>query len=570
MKKLSHIALAGLGFLSFFSVSVQGQDFIKNAEIHGNFQADGQYYMNDSKMGITDSTLDGKVARLNGFTSVNYSYGDFSAGLRFESYLPPLLGYDAQYDGSGIPYYYLDYKTDLIQVTAGNFYEQFGNGMVLRTYQNWNLGYDNSLKGLRVRLTPCKGVTIKGVYGYQRYYWNQYQDNNRGIVKGADAEFYLNDIFKNLADKKTRIIVGGSFVSDYQKGKTLDYIYNSKVLQLNLPENIAAMAGRLNLTSGKFDFYSEYAYKINDPSAMNHYIYKNGQGLYSSLSFSQKGLGIMVAGKYLDNMSYKSKRSITTNGLDINYLPPVTLEHDYALASMYPYATQPNGEAGFQGQLTFTVPKNTVLGGKTGWNVALNYAQVNSINKETVNDTIVLDQPGTKGYKADFFSIGKDIYYQDLNLEVTKRFGKKAKGIFSYLYQTYNKDIIEGHINEYPDVHAQIGVIDMAHYLTRKHTLRWELQGLFTSQDKGNWVAGLVEFTIAPKWFMSVQDQWNYGNSDKDQQLHYYLVNAGFNYHSTRVSLSWGRQREGILCVGGVCRYVPASSGISLSVSTSF
>ena len=127
-------------------------------------------------MGITDSTLGGQLIRMNAFTEVNYSFENFSAGLRFETYLPPLTGYDAKYNGSGIPYWYANYKNSFIEVTAGNFYEQFGNGMILRTYQEWTLGVDNSLQGIRVKLMPAKGITIKGVYGVQRYYWEPFKE----------------------------------------------------------------------------------------------------------------------------------------------------------------------------------------------------------------------------------------------------------------------------------------------------------------------------------------------------------------------------------------------------------
>ena len=66
--------------------------------------------------------------------------------MRFEAYLPPLIGYDVRNQGAGIPYWYANYKNDKLDVTAGNFYEQFGNGMTLRTYEEWTLGFDNSLK----------------------------------------------------------------------------------------------------------------------------------------------------------------------------------------------------------------------------------------------------------------------------------------------------------------------------------------------------------------------------------------------------------------------------------------
>ena len=127
-------------------VLLKAQDFLKGSEVHGSMQADATYYLTDPKTGITDSTLAGKLIRMNAFTEVNYSLGNFTAGMRFEAYLPPLTGYDVQYNGVGVPYWYVNYKNDFIDITAGNFYEQFGYGMMLRTYQEWTLGYDNSLR----------------------------------------------------------------------------------------------------------------------------------------------------------------------------------------------------------------------------------------------------------------------------------------------------------------------------------------------------------------------------------------------------------------------------------------
>jgi len=551
-------------------MAVTGQDFLKNSSLSGSFQSDVAYYLKDSKMGITDSTLDGKVIRMNAFTEVNYSIGNFSAGLRFEAYLPPLIGYDIQYNGLGIPYWYVNYKNDKIDITAGNFYEQFGNGQMLRTYQEWTLGYDNSLKGIRVKFMPVNGITLKGVYGVQRDYWIPFKDNNRGVVKGFDADFYLNDIFPKMYDSRVKLTFGGSIVSDYQKGKAMTVIENHKLYELKLPENVATYGGRVNLNVGGFNFYTEYAYKINDPSAINNYIYKNGDALFASLSYSRTGLGISLKAKRIDNMSYKSDRTVTTNQLDINYLPPVTNEHSYALASMYPYATQPNGEFGFAGTITFKIKKNTKLGGKNGLSIALNFAQVNGIGKNPLNDTTAVDQTGTLGYTSSFFKISKELFYQDVNLEVTKKFGKKWKGIFTYYYISYNKDVIQGYNQLYGTIYSHTGVVDMTYLVTKKVSLRGELQGLWTKEDKGNWAAGLLELTISPKWFVSVMDQWNYGNPVISHRLHYYLISAGFIYNTTRLSLSYGRQREGILCVGGVCRYVPASSGLILTITSSF
>ena len=568
MKKLFWTLSIALLFLLIPALSFT-QDFIKNSEVSGNFQADGQYYVKDSKMGITDSSIDGRLLRMNGFTEINYGYKNFTAGLRFEAYLPPLVGYDMQYEGLGVPYWYVNYKNDKLDITAGNFYEQFGNGMALRTWQEWTLGYDNSLKGLRVKFTPVDGIVLKGVWGVQRNYWEPYKDNNRGIVKGGDIDFYINDLFTSLKEAKTKLTFGGSFVSDYQRGKSVDIPIDTLIYTFKLPENVATASGRVNLNIGGFNFYTEYAHKINDPNALNKYIYKDGNGLFTTVSYSQKGFGVNLAYKVIDNMSYKSNRNVTNNQLDINYLPSITKQHSYALATMYPYATQTNGEYGIAGTVTYTIPKNTKLGGKYGTSFSMNYSRVNSISKDSVPGAYI-GESGTLGYSTNFFVPGDEVYYQDFNIDMTKKFSKKWKTIFTYLNQIYNKDIVEGHLGEYGLVYSNIAIADITWNITTKHSLRGEVQGLWTKQDKGNWLAGLVEYTISPKWFFSVQDQWNYGNDDPEQQIHYFLFSAGYNYNTSRIALSYGRQREGILCVGGVCRYVPAASGVTLTITSSF
>lgn len=572
MKKF--LKLCAIGTIALCLTPGRGftQGILDGSEVHGSSQADAIYYLPDSKLGISDSSLNGRSIRMNGFTEVNYSLGNFTAGMRFEAYLPPLLGYDAQYEGLGVPYWYARYKNDFIDVTAGNFYEQFGYGMMFRTYQEWTLGFDNSLRGLRVKVTPVKGVTLKGVYGVQRYYWEPYSNGNRGIVKGFDGDLYLNDLFPGMSDSDLKISLGGTFVSNFQKDATRDLVMNGKVYELKMPQNVANYGGRINIDYAGFSLYSEYAHKINDPSARNKYIYKPGNALFANLGYTKPGIGVSIMSKWIDNMSYKSDRTLTNNMLDINYLPSITKEHTYALASMYPYATQPTGEAGISGTVTYHLKKNSKLGGKSGMSVAVNFTQVNSINKTPLNDTTAIGQSGTLGYDTKFFSIGDEVYYQEASIEVTKKFSKKLKGIFTYLYQTYNKTVVEGHA-DYQDnsmIYSNIGIADITWSISKNYSLRGELQGLWTGQDKGNWAAALLEFTVAPHWFITVQDQWNYGNPEEALKLHYYNLSAAYNWNSTRFALSYGRQREGIICVGGVCRYVPASSGFTLTMTTSF
>jgi hypothetical protein len=79
-----------------------------------------------------------------------------------------------------------------------------------------------------------------------------------------------------------------------------------------------------------------------------------------------------------------------------------------------------------------------------------------------------------------------------------------------------------------------------------------------------------MEYTYAPHWYVAALDQYNYGNKHEDQQIHYYNISTGYNDAGTRISISYGRQRAGIFCVGGVCRLVPASNGVYMSITHSF
>ena len=556
MKKVITILIFTVALTSI----VTAQGFLSKSQVHGSFEIDGMYYQADDALGITESDIDGNIFGFNAFADIIYSIGDFSAGFRYEAYLPPIAGFDRSLDGQGFPYLWASYTTDKFSFTVGNFYEQFGNGLTLRTYQEWTLGYDNSINGARVVYEPVKGLILKGVYGTQRYFWAKYEKNGRGIVKGFDAEFNLNDVFASMAESKIKLTIGGSAVSKYQADENPFY---------KMPKNVASFAGRFNLGIGKFNFSSEYAYKINDPSAVNNYIYKTGDALVVTGSYSTKGLGIFAMFKRIDNMSYKSDAAVTSNALDINFLPAMIEPHTYMLAAMYPYATQPNGEIGFQLEVVYKVPKKSKIGGKYGMGITVNYSQINDIAREKANDTAYIGQSGTMGWKSDFFKFGDQIFNRDLTIEIDKKFSKKFKSIFKYIYQDYDIATILGHTGD-PNVKANIAIVDLTWKITSKKSIRWELQGLWTTEDKGDWAAALAEYTISPHWFFTVADQFNYGNKHSNERIHYYTGSFGYTLKTTRFALTYGRQREGVVCVGGVCRQVPASSGFYVTISSSF
>ena len=546
MKKV----LYGLLFCSG-SLFCQG---IQNGHLSGNFQSNSQLYYEDADLGITSENLPSEKFLINSFANLLYTTSNFSAGMRYEANHNVLLGFDKRYNGEGITYRYTQFNKDGLDITLGNFYEQFGSGMILRAFEERNLGYDNAFDGIRLKYSPFKGVYLKSLIGRQRLYF----DKAEGIVRGFDGEISLNESFESLSDMKTQVMIGGSFVSKFQKD--LDPIYI-------LPENVASWASRFSIFHGKWIMGAEYVYKYNDPSATNNFIYKEGQALLANLGYSQKGFGFSLAAKRIDNMSFNSDRNLSGQEVSINFLPALTKQHTYALATIYPYGTIANGEMGLQTDLNYKIKKGTLLGGKYGVGILANFSNAYSIHKSPINEDTAIGESGTLGYTSDFFKVGDDKYFQEYSLEISKKINRKLKLIGTYLNTHYNSNFIVGYGN-YGMIKAGIWILETQYKLKPKHSLRTEFQHLKTAQHEGNWAMGLVEYSVSPHYFIAIQNLYNYGN--KINKTHYPNISAGYTKNTTRFALGYGKQREGIFCVGGVCRNVPKSNGFSLSITSSF
>jgi hypothetical protein len=152
--------------LLFAAYSVFSQEEEKDyGQIHGNFETVIQTYQTDTIIGIAEEDVPDEKILSNSYLNLSYTKGKFSAGIRYEAYLNTLLGYDNRYDGHGIAHRYASYVSDNLEVTVGNFYEQFGNGLVLRSYEEKTLGIDNAIDGFKVKFKPYAGIKLTGIYG---------------------------------------------------------------------------------------------------------------------------------------------------------------------------------------------------------------------------------------------------------------------------------------------------------------------------------------------------------------------------------------------------------------------
>ena len=563
MKKIvSLLMVFGASFLGF-------SQEVNTGEIHGDFDLNLQSYQEDELIGATAAD---EVILNNAYLNLNYIKGNFATGLRYESYLNALADYDPEFKGNGIPYRYATYSIDGLEVTVGNYYEQLGSGLIFRSYEEKGLGIDNAMDGVRLKYSPTQGTYLKTFIGKSRTHF-AYSD---GIFRGADGEININELLSS--ESKIKTILGGSFISRYQERSNLIF---------KIPQNVSAYAGRLNLMYGGWNYYGEYAYKINDPanvlsaSKMN---YASGNAFTQNITFSKRGFGVSAEIHRTDNMTFKSDRDKDGKAYLINYIPTLSKPHAYSLLALYPCATQADGEFGMQFDVFYKMKKGTLLGGKYGTKLAFNYSRINGLNggSSFLNDNTE--------HNPMLISIkNEELYFHDINLEINKKISKKIKANFVIANQTYNKDFLEGHVpGDYGVLNSTILITDVSYKIKKGHSLRIELQMLNSKQledysahggayengleepAEGDWSMGLLEYTISPHWFFTVQDMYNYGNEISEKQLHYLNLTAGFIKGANRFEIGYGKKREGIFCVGGVCKLVPSSNGFNLSISSSF
>ena len=318
--------------------------------------------------------------------------------------------------------------------------------------------------------------------------------------------------------------------------------------------------------------------KINDPSADNGYIYKEGEALMYYLTGNIKDLTFLFQRSTTDNMSFRSDRDLLLFDAPINNIPVITKNHTYNLAStLYPYATVINGESSFRGELYYSLKRGSKLGGKYGTKMNLVFATSYSLDTTNLSgvDGVVY------GYQRNSWGFGDSLNVQDISFEIERKFSKTFKAKAMYMNLIFNTLATPVTTDYKGLVNANIYVLETQIRTAKRQSLRTEFQVLTTGkwrdeegelfkQDKGDWATVVAEYTWSPHWFVNITDQYNFGNPDIEKRVHYLFGSAGYVNGSHRLSIGYGKRREGIFCVGGVCRAVPASNGLEVTFTSSF
>ena len=540
---------------------------------HGNVRSDWLVPQNDAVIG-TETTHQKLLS--NTAAQFSLTYKQWEASLRYEYQQQPLPGFEKDFTGHGLPYAYLRGRMGRFDVTLGSYYEQFGSGFILRTYEAPTLGIDSHLRGLRLAIDAGAGVQIKAIAGRQRHYWS----TNPANIFGLDGEWTLPQL---AFVPQSRIILGASWVGKHEKQDNITRIVSRSGeahplrQQLIQPLWVQAFDARLAFHQRHFNTLLEYAVKGQDPSFDNGYSYGLGSAWLLSTSYSRRGVSALLQAKRAENMSFRSQRSGSLSPSMLNHLPPFTPQPTYALTTLYPYATQSVlGEWAFQGEFFYALPKRTRLGGRYGTTLKLHASQIFALGLKSIASASPFERTnaalmGTDGAQSQgFFAFGQTLY-REIGVDLDRRLSRPLHLHLSYLHQVYDKTAIEGKGGY---ILTHIGIGELRWKVSRDWNIRTELQYLHTRQDQGDWTSALVEISAFHDWMFTLANQYNahvYSSAlHRVSAVHYLQGFLTYTAGMHRLQIGYGRTRAGYNCAGGVCRYIPAQRGWTLSYNLTF
>lgn len=525
--KIGIILCCALGI----TASLCAQETKDKGTLIGSLETNNIYYVEDHELDPSSSANPDDHFGSNSYLKLDYTRGHFSAGVQLEGYLPALQGYDYATYGNGkrtlLGSKYIRWEDGNFGFQAGDIFEQYGSGMIFRSYEDRTLGFNNSIEGLAGHYQYKNYVALKAMYGRPRLYLD-YADS---YVRGANVNLSVSDV---LGWKKVNLNLEGSYVNRYEDlTDNLDFV--DRLTTSNL--DMYAIGGNMGWKG--LDARIEYVEKGKDlPMSASSEMVK-GKALLAELGYTHNSFSALATFRRLEQMNTMLTLTGQGSGNILNYLPALTRQYTYMLANLNPYQTNAEGESGGQADVYYSF--RPASDKSNYWNFHANMSMYYSDKNVTKESRLM---------------------WRDINADVEHRWNSRWKTAALVSVQEWSPSHGMADIT----YASNIFVLDNTYKFNRKMALRVELQYLYSTDYEKDWMAALAEFSIAPRWSFSVSDMYNNGST----KVHYYNGSVTYTKKSTRVQLGYGRNRAGYICSGGVCRYSPAYTGVNLVVTSSF
>lgn len=533
-------------------------------QLSGSLQLNGAFYDNDPNIGTNTTQYSEELSSADGWLFLNYRIKGFRAAVRFDAFHnSPLFNPQEAYSRQGLGFYSLTKEIDDLTITGGHFYEQFGSGLIFRAYEDRLLGIDNAVQGVRLKYDISDNFNVTAFTGRQKRRF----DNYGSVLKGANVEkdWIVSDnvqlfsgaaaINRTLDDQTMSNIADEIRTYDYENR----FIPNYNVFAYSIYNKLNYKNLSWNLT---------YASKTNEAIRNrrgDRFVNEDGYALYSTLSYSVRNFGINL--DFRKNQTFVMQTTPYANQLrgNINFMPPVSKQHTRRLTGRYAPQARNIGEEAYQLDVTYS------MGRSSTFSLNASYIKQGTDNRVFSAPSVAI---GNLTNSEARNSPASKLYHE-VNGNFFHRWGRNLKTRVGLQTVNYDRIVYQGKPNANM-VKTLTPYAEATIKLTRRNSLRTQLQYLSTEQDQGDFAFGLVEYNVAPNYTISVSDMINTqprknGKLKDDQSfIHYYSVFGSYTLKQTRFTAGYVKRVEGVVCTGGVCRVEPAFSGLEVSVSTNF
>ena len=482
---------------------------------------------------------------------------DFLFGVRYEFDDPIEYGTTIK----GISRRFVEFTKDRFLARAGNYYELFERGLTLNAFENRPLGFNTQLDGLKLRYgNQWKKIKFDGTIVGGDLKYNDY------LVPDRTESYSIRAANFNFSPLKFATL-GGSYL--YATGEIPSGSYVT-----NITAEIAE--GDLALSFKGFDAFLSYANKktITQPNAVYPVsLAPRGDGFYGSLSYTREGLGVVFEYKnYRFDLVTPDERSNTrpTKALPIQQPPTTIKEHSSTLLSRFPHLPDFNDEVGYQLDAFYSPTENLTF-------------NVNISQTSRHYDYRDIDpSPLTRYQRIE----RKFDYLPSLNDALSPFWEVFVEA--EYYYRSYlkfklavaRKTSIVYNIND-PATSDKVRIftvpMEIKYDFLKKYSIKLNLEGqrvfnLIRSAQK-TFYNGLISVALSRSPDAVLVGNLEVSNDEEDPSGRKYWPQVEASYRispANIVVLAYGRERGGLKCSSGICRYVSPFNGFRLTVINNF
>ena len=301
---------------------------------------------------------------------------------------------------------------------------------------------------------------------------------------------------------------------------------------------------RIQPSIWNFDFYGEYGLKRNHDirrDKFNNSATNIGKAFYTGMNFYFGSFSLVGEYKYYDNFIFSSY-----DGTIIYNTPPaVRKEYTYILLNRHPSPLNQNNEKGFQAEVNYSFTDETFL--------TVGYGETKTLSASSYYQKIIgINQPERLQLRETF---------AQLNHTWNERF--KTIAAFGY-----NEERDDNTKNITP-------VLENHFYIDEINTLKLILEHQHTTDktttEKYYTDVATLEYLRSPNFSVSVVSEMQTKEPGEGKIVRRFWNFIQFGYkieEHTDLSVLIGTRQAGNICIGGVCRYEPAFSGIEFKMIT--